>query len=480
MITRRQFAALAAAVPLSAQGGLTSEVVEFVVRTRYDDIPADVIELGKKSILDSLGLAICGSVAESGKLAREHVKSLGMSGGRATVIGTAMKVPSRFAAFLNGLGIHADDYDDTQLAVARDRTYGLLTHPSATSVAAGLACAETAGAGGRDFMLAYQLAVEVQCKLAEASAPRHYEQGFHSTATFGTIGAAVAAAKVMGLDAGKTARAIGVAASSAAGLRENFGTMTKPLHAGRAAEAGVAAADLARLGWTATDKVLEAPRGFFRAASGGYSPEAIDGKLGKPWTFASPGISIKPHPSGSLTHPGMTELKRLIAEHKIKAADVERVDVGTNRNMPTALIHHKPQDHLQAKFSMEFCFAALLLYGRAGLREFTDEVVRREEVRRMIERIHFGVHPEAEAAGLYRMMTVIEIRMKDGRVIKGKAEWGKGSPQMPMSYDEVAEKFRDCADFAGWPAGKSAGIVKMVRGLEVVRDVRELAALCGA
>ncbi len=160
------------------------------------------------------------------------------------------------------------------------------------------------------------------------------------------------------------------AASEGAGLRENFGTMTKPFHAGRAAESGVVAIDLAKLGWTATPEILEAQRGFFRAAGGGYDPKAIVGKLGAPWTFHSPGVSIKPHPSGSLTHPGMTELLRLIHANNIKAQDVERVDVGTNRNMPNALIHHKPKTGLEAKFSMEFCMAALLLYGKAGLGEF--------------------------------------------------------------------------------------------------------------
>ncbi len=143
--------------------------------------------------------------------------------------------------------------------------------------------------------------------------------------------------------------------------------MTKPFHAGRASESGIVAAQLAASGWTATDKILEAPRGFFQAAGGGYDAGAIQSRLGSPWTFAEPGISIKPHPSGSLTHPGMTEMARLIREHRINAADVEHVRVGTNSNMPNALIHHRPQDELQAKFSMEFCMAILLLDGKAGL-----------------------------------------------------------------------------------------------------------------
>ncbi len=484
-MTRRSLLWGTGAAPLFGQAfpaapGLTRAVADFIVRTRYEDLPGEVIELGKKSLLDSIGLALAGSVAHTGEIGRAYVQSLSPGKGAASVIGSTLKVAPRFAALLNGIGIHADDYDDTQLAVAADRTYGLLTHPSATALAASLAVAEAAGQSGRDLMLAYHLSVEVQCKIAEAMAPRHYEQGFHSTGTVGTIGAGAAAAKARKLDAVKTARALSIAASSASGLRENFGTMTKPLHAGRAAENGVAAADLAALGWTATDQALEAPRGFFRAAAGGFDPEAIVGKLGRPWTFVSPGISIKPHPSGSLTHPGMTELARLIQANAIQARDVERVDAGVNRSIPTALIHHRPKDHLQAKFSMEFCLASLLLYRRAGLREFTDAVVARPEVRQMIERIHVGVHPEAEQAGLNKMTTILEIRLRDGRRVSGRADFGKGSPQIPMSYAEVAEKFSDCAAYAKWPSAKAKSIVDAVRKLEEIPNVRRLTALCSA
>ena len=209
--------------------------------------------------------------------------------------------------------------------------------------------------------------MEVECKIAEAIAPRHYEDGFHSTGTAGALGA-TADVEIYGFDRAHTLTALGIGASEAAGLRENFGTMTKPFHAGRASESGVVAADFAALGWTAADDILEAPRGFFHAEGGGFDATAIMGKLGKPWTFVSPGVSIKPFPSGSLTHPGMTAMLGLIREHHITASQVDHVKVGTNRNSPNALIHHHPKDNLQAKFSMGFFMAALLLYQKAGLR----------------------------------------------------------------------------------------------------------------
>jgi 2-methylcitrate dehydratase PrpD len=453
--------------------GLTRSVAEFVVRTGFGDIPDSVMELGKKSLLDGLGLALSGSVAESGRLMQKYLDGLGIRSGAATVIGTGTMAPERFAAFANGVAMHADDYDDTQLAVGKDRVYGLLTHPTAPALPAALAIAEARGMSGKALLLGYQLGVEVECKIAEAISPRHYQHGFHSTATCGTFGSACAAGKLYDMDLDALLRTLGIAASQAGGLRENFGTMTKPFHAGRASESGVVAADLARLGWTATDKILESPRGFFQAHGGGYDLDAIQDKLGNPWTFDWPGVSIKPNPSGSLTHPGMTKLLELIRESDLKPEEVERIRVGTNHNMLNALIHHRPKTELQAKFSMEF----LLLERRAGLAEFTDAVVNRPDVQAMIERVEFHVHPDAEAAGYDKMTTILEIRRKDGSTISGRADFGKGSPANPMTYEEAAQKFRSCAEFARWPAARTEEIIRMVRRLEHADDVRSLTRL---
>jgi 2-methylcitrate dehydratase PrpD len=318
----------------------------------------------------------------------------------------------------------------------------------------------------------------VESKIAEAINPRHYQDGFHSTGTCGTFAAAVAAMKLRGADVATCARSLGLAASQSAGLRENFGTMTKPFHAGRAAESGIVAADLVLRGWTASEQILESPTGFFHAAGGGFDPAAL--AFGKPWTFVSPGVSIKPFPSGSLSHPAMSELQRLIRANHITAEQVERLDVGTNKNVPTALIHHHPTTSLQAKFSMEFCMAALLLYGRAGLNEFTDEVVNRPEVQAMIARVRFGVNPVAEKAGYDKMASILDIHLKDGGTISGRADFAKGSPMDPMSYEEVAAKFEDCARFAKWPTAKANAIVEAVHKLEDTSNIRTLTALLSA
>jgi len=454
---------------------VTDEVAGFVVGTRLADIPKDAAHLAKRSVLDGVGLALAGAASECGHIAQEYLQGLGLGSDRgSTVIGTSMRIPARFAAFANGLAIHADDYDDTQLAVAKDRVYGLLTHPTAPALPPVLALAERDRRSGADLMLAYQVGVEVECKVAEAIMPRHYQHGFHSTATCGSIGAAAGAAKLLGLDRGATARAISIGATQAGGLRENFGTMTKPFHAGRAAENGVVAAEIAALGFTASPNGLEADRGFFRAAGGGFDAAAIEGKLGKPWTFASPGISIKPHPSGSLTHPGMGAMLELIRRHDVKPAQVQRVRVGTNHNMPNALIHHRPGNELQAKFSMEFCMAILLLERKGGLQEFTDEVVNRPDVQAMIGKVEFGVHPEAEAAGFDKMTTIIEVELTDGRVLATRADFGKGSPANPMSDAELSEKFRECAAWGGLPRDQAEAVLALLWKVDQLADVGEL------
>jgi 2-methylcitrate dehydratase PrpD len=461
----------------TSSSDLTKYVASFVVNLRYEDIPTEIIATGKKSILDGFGLALAGSMAQTGPISRDYAKSLGCDNGASTLIGSSSKASPRFGAFVNGVSIHADDFDDTQLAGAKDRVYGLLTHPTAPVLPAVFAIAEADNLSGKDMMAAYFAGVEVETKIAEAIAPRHYVDGFHSTGTCGSFGAAAASAKLRALSVEQTLYAFGIVGAEAAGLRENFGTMTKPFQAGHAAENGIAAADLARLGWTAAPQILDAPRGFFHAYGGSFDRAAIQGKLGNPWTFDDPGVSLKPFPSGSLTHPAMTAMLRLIQSHDIAAADVEKVDVGTNQNMPNALIHHRPQTGLQGKFSMEFCVAVLLLERKASLAQFTDAYVNRPEVKAMISRVNFYIEPAAEKAGYDKMTSLIAVHLKSGKILTDRADFAKGSPADPMTMEEVSTKFRGCAEYAGWPKSKTDAIIESVGELERAPDVKRLTKL---
>jgi 2-methylcitrate dehydratase PrpD len=469
-----RFALAAATGDFPGAPGLTKYLSEFIVNEKYEDIPENVVALGKKTLLDGFGLALAGSASNIGPIIRRYIETLGYSQGKASILGTSIKAPARFAALANGISIHADDYDDT----------GSALHVAAPVLPAVFALCELGSRSGKELMLAFHVGVEVASKIGDAISPRHNGDGFHTTGTCGSFGSAAACAKLRGLSAKQTAYALGVAASEASGLRDNFGSMTKPFHAGHAAENGIVAADLAALGWTAADDILEAPLGFFQAAGGGFDPGAIVNRLGNPWMFASPGDLIKRFPCGTIQQSFMDEMLLLIQEHNITAKEVERVEVGGNRSNLTTLFRHHPTTGLEAKFSMEFAMSILLLERKAGLSEFTDAVVGRNDVQDMISRVNFYVDPEfdkqAGQGGDFQAVLVeggiIKIHMKDGRIVSGRTRPAKGSPGNPMTYDEVADKFRGNAEFSKWPASKTESVIELVKTLESASDVSRITA----
>lgn len=487
----RTVLAVAAAAPaeeLAKAPGLTKYVSEFIVNTKYEDIPNNVIALGKKTILDGFGLSLAGSASASGPLIRQYIESLGpgpgCTGGTsskgqagASIIGTKMKVHPRFAALANGISIHADDYDDT----------GSAFHVAAPVLPPSFALCEMGARSGKDLMLAFHVGVEVGNKIGDAISPRHQQDGYHTTGTIGAMGSAAACAKLRGLNAEKTAIALAVAASQASGLRDNFGSMTKPFHAGHAGESGTVAADLAAIGWTAAPDILEAQLGLFQAG-GGFDPKLIVDRLGNPWMFAKPGDLIKRFPCGTIQQQVMDTMLRLIEQNNIKAADVDKVEVGGNLSNYRTLFQHHPTTGLQAKFSMEFAMAILLVDRKATLATFTDAVVQRPEVQDMVRRVRYDVDPEfnkleLQGATLQAMLVEqsgLKIYMKDGRIISGVTQPAKGSPENPMTYEEVADKFRGNVEFAKWPKQKAESVIEQVKSLETAADVSKLTAALGA
>jgi 2-methylcitrate dehydratase PrpD len=451
---------------MNAEASLTRYVAEFSAGTNWADIPAEVMHLGKKSILDVLGCALSGSVSPTVGLLRGFHASLRTPDDQgASVIGTGESMPARFAAVINGTAMHVDDFDDTQQA-ATGKFQGI--HPSAPVLAALLAKGETGQGDGRDLLVAYHVGVEVACKLFDATAPQHILGGYHSTGTCGMLGAAAAVARHMNCDADTLEIALGIAATQASGLSENFGTMSKPFHAGHSAECAITSAELAALGFTASRGILEARRGFFSAQGGGYEAQRIDARLGQPWAFVDRGVWLKPWPTGSLGHPGMTLMLELIETHDIDANDVARVELKTSENIHRTLLRHRPQTELEAKFSLEFCLAALLAERKLTLSSCTDEFVQRPDVQRLISLIDYQTfsEPQARAAGYTIVTTFIRVELKDGRSFEGRRDFGKGSLANPMTDAEVEAKFRDCARFIDWPDQKTERVIELVWNLE--------------
>jgi 2-methylcitrate dehydratase PrpD len=452
--------------------GLTQEVASFVARTRYRDIPKDVVQLARGFILDGLGVALAGSTDECSRIVQQHIRRAA-GRGESSILGTTLSAPAAKAALANGVAGHAMDYDDTQLSTSKQAVYGLLTHPTTPVLAAVLGAGEKEKISGEDFVLAYILGVEIECRIADAINPRHYQSGFHSTATMGGLGAAMAVGKLLRLKEEQLIRALGIAASMASGLRENFGTMTKPLHAGRAAENGVGAALLAGDGFTAANNILEARRGFFNAMAGGYDESKISGRLGAPYFMKEPGISIKPYPSGSLSHPAQDLILDLVRQHDLTAADIERIDVGTNSNVPNALIYPMPKTALEGKFSIPFCMAIAVLERKAGIAQFQDRKVRDKKVVELMKRVTLSVDDELEKLGYDQVRSRIRIALKDGRTIEGRYDVARGHPEKPMSWAELGDKFRDCAALV-LPAKNAEEVVELIAQVEELKNLNPL------
>ena len=459
--------------------GLTQEIASYVEGTRYRDVPNNVVQLARGFILDGLGVALAGSTDECSRIVQHHLRHAA-GRGEASILGTTLSAPAPKAALANGVAGHAMDYDDTQLSTSKEAVYGLLTHPTTPVLAAVLAVGEMEKISGEEFVLAYVLGVEVECRIADAINPRHYQSGFHSTATMGGLGAAMAVGKILRLKEKPLITTLGIAASMASGLRENFGTMTKPLHAGRAAENGVNAALLARDGFTAANNILEARRGFFSAMAGGYDEGKISGRFGTPYFMREPGISIKPYPSGSLSHPAQDLILDLVRQHDLKAADIERIDVGTNSNVPNALIYPMPKTALEGKFSIPFCMAVAVLERKAGIAEFQDRKVRDKKVIELMKRVTLSVDDELERLGYDQVRSRIRITLKNGRTLEGRYDVARGHPEKPMSWSELGDKFRDCAALV-LPDKNAEDIVELIARVEELKSLTPLLrALTGA
>ncbi len=385
-----------------------------------------------------------------------------------TVVGTGRRTGAAWAALANGTAAHALDFDDTNFA--------MLGHPTAPVLAAALAASELSLADGRALVHAFLLGFEVETTVAEVMNPAHYARGWHATCTLGTLGAAAAAARLLGLDGAQTQVALAVAASQASGLKENFGTMTKPFHAGHAARSGVLSALLAREGWTASAQALEGPQGYFSVlGAGSLALERLE-TLGDPWKILTTGVAVKPYPSCACTHSIIDSALELHHTRGIRGGDVAEVTVSVSAPVPRILIHSNPRTGLEAKFSGEYAAAAALALGRVGIATFTDDSVMDPSVRRLMERVRVVVDPEMPTDSERQMWSRLTVRLNDG----GRAEIGPrpvpGHPTHPMTLEALREKFEECARLV-LPADRVQTVRQIVEALDDCPDVRSLTAI---
>jgi len=441
-----------ATAPGEDLSGLTAAASRFAAAVGFADLDAEVLHLSKRCLIDGLGVMLAGS-EQPGMAALDAFIAAEAGSGQSRLLGAAQRrVPATRAALWAGTAGHAMDWDDTQLAEGPGRPYGLLMHPTVPPLAAALAVADLVAmeegrpVDGRRFLTAFSAGFEVACKIAEAINPDHYMRGFHTSGTIGTFAAATTAAKLLDLDAGGIARALGVAASMAAGIRAGFGTMTKPLHVGRAAENGVTAALLVRNGFTANEEALDGKWGYLAVAGPGGEPALVRERFGRPFTLVSPGISIKPYPSGVLTHPSMDALLFLLRDERLGPEDIERVTLRAGRNVLGPIRYRIARTELEGKFSFAFLLSAIILRGRCGKAEFTDDFVASPECQAMQQRVETTFDQEIEDMGWERIRSRVVVETRDGRTLERWADENyRGSPHNPLSDEEVEGKFKDCA-----------------------------------
>ncbi|MFI5312073.1 MAG: MmgE/PrpD family protein [Gemmatimonadales bacterium] len=454
--------------------GATAAVRRFISTAALRDMPPEVVHQAKRCLIDGIGVILAGSTARGSAIVREYVRSV-TDRKEATALGSGrLTTAVPLAALANGASGHAMDYDDSQLSTTPDRTFGLLTHPTLPPFCAALAIGERAGLSGAAFLEAFLVGFEVECKIAEAIDPNHYNHGFHSSGTIGTFGAAAAAARLLKLDDRQIGHMLAIAASMSSGIRVNFGTMTKPLHVGRACENGVVAADLASRGFTGGDDGLDGQWGFFQVFGGGADLDRLIPVLGKPYTIVSPGVAIKPYPCGSLSHPSIDAMLKLVVDHDLKPGQIRAVRLRAGSNILDPLRYKVAKTELEAKFSLPFLMSTIAIRRKAGIREFTDEFVASEPVQRMMERVTGVFDEKIEAQGFDKMRSVVEVDLMDGRTLVQPAdEKYHGGPDRPFTRQELHDKFADCAQLVLPPARVQRALVQ-IESIDEMKDIREL------
>ncbi len=460
--------------------GITAAVAAFISRTSFEHIPDQAIVEAKRCLIDGLGVMLAGATVRGSEIVREYIRSVQQpagdgDAGEATVLGPArLRAPAAYAALANGASGHAMDYDDTQLSSSADRVFGLLTHPTVPALAASLAVGERLNVSGRAFLHAFLTGFEVECKMAEAIHPDHYQHGFHSTGTIGTFAAAASGAALMKLTSPQIPHALGIAASMSSGIRVNFGSMTKPLHAGRAAENGIVAASLAARGFTAGDDPLDGEWGYFQVLGNGADAARIVPALGKPFSIVNPGVSFKPYPCGSLGHPTMDAMLKLVTDHDIKPEQIVRIRVRAGSNILNPLRYRTAKTELEAKFCLPFMMASIALRRRAGIREFTDEFVSSAPVQKIMAQVETVFDQQIEARGFDKMRSVVEVALADGRTLTETSdERYRGGPEKPFTRADLHAKFTDCASLV-LPADRIRRALEVIESVETLTSVREL------
>jgi 2-methylcitrate dehydratase PrpD len=433
----------------------------FVAATQWDSLLPELRHEAKRSLLNFAGCAL--GVANTPPIEMAVRVLTPLSGAeRVTVFGRTERLDPLGAAFVNAIGGNLLDYDDTHL-----RT---VIHPSAPVAPAALALAEQRGLSGADVLLAFILGAEVECRIGNAVSPGQYARGWHITSTCGVFGSAAATAKLLRLDAERTAHALGIAASQSAGTVENLPSGAKNVSVGNAARQGMFAALLAEQGYTAAPAAVEGALGWARAMGDVPDVAEIIGDLGQRWELLA--NTYKPYPCGIVMHAVVDACLELQRTHGPAAAEIAEVIVSGDQLLLDRGDRIVSNDR-DARVSIHHCAAVSLLFGAAGLREFSDAVVHYPAVM-ALRRV---TQARLDAASPRGAATVV-VRTRDGRTLKSTVLHARGSIERPLSDDEIATKVRDLAAFGGFH-GPIDDVIAALWQIDAVPTIEPLVSLLG-
>ncbi len=448
---------------------LAERIADFAVGLHPGSLAEDVVVALRLAVLDCLAAIIAGIPQTVSRRIVDHVCRVAGEP-RITVIGSPVGGTVEGAALANGTMAHACDFDDSSLSM-----WG---HPTAPALPAVLAVGEMRNLSGREFLAALAVAIEVEKALGVGLQPEHYTAGWHPTGTLGVFGAAVGAAKALGLDKEQTVNAIGIAASRSAGIRANVGTMVKPLHVGFAARDGVEAALLAGMGITASPNALEGVDGFLQVYSPAHGDlDAIAESLGNPYEVIDPGLVYKLYPCCADLHASVDAILELRAEHGLDARSVRRIWCGITPLAQNNAPYARPATPNEAKFSQEYCLAAALVRGCLGLKEFRQDAVDDSAIREVLKRVDVELAPElaGEDSVSFSSPAIVEVETTDGRRLRKQVRDLKGHPNNPLSVEDLETKFFACAQDAFGEASMKR-IVERVHELDDLVEIRALLA----
>ena len=455
--------------------GATAAIATFIANTSTRDFPPDSTEKAKKAIADTFAVIIAGAGSEVAEPLRKYLAAA-QAPGTVPILGTGMTAAPETAALINGTYGHALDYDDV-LSI-------MPAHPSAVIIAALLASLDGKRVSGAAFIEAYVVGVEVGGNIGRGMTNGHYQRGFHATGTLAMFSGLAALAKLHGLDIATTQQAFGIASSMASGVRRNFGTMTKPLHTGIAARSALTAHNLAAAGFTAAPDVLEAKAGFFSSYGVAESdPGVAVNALGKPFIVVDPGLALKKFPCCYASHRAIDGLLALRAKLACDATSIEKVVCRMPPGGMHVLTYPRPTTGLEGKFSLHYPLAAAALDGKCTLWTFTDEAVRRREIEALYTRIDAAESPacrgddplyETRSSGSKGFVEV-ELHLRNGKSDKIRVDQAPGSPARELTWNEIHEKFADCARHSQHVAEKAAEeAFETIRKLEQIEDIARI------